>query len=133
MTEPTPITLDRARRIRWDLRAESRLGSLDRPPAYRELASRNPRRALYALCAHVWAALVAADAEDFSSFEDVAAQLEKKEVQVAAFEALIAALRLAGVLADEKKTPEPSAVPPPSSVGPSISSNAAPAAPPPPS
>ncbi len=103
-TELITVTLDRPRTIRWTNRAEARLGSLDRPPEFRDLAHKSGHKAFYALCAFVWAALVE---RDLSDWEQVAESLGTPEAKDAAFKALYDSLLAAGVF-EQKKKNEPS-------------------------
>jgi len=122
--EPILINLDRPRAIRWTHRADARLGSLERPVVLRDVVSKNPSRAFYALLCYVWAALV--DRHEFAQPEDIAELLGTAEKQTEAFTNLHRALVEAGVLEGEKKTSEPVTG---STNGPSQSSNSAPVVP----
>lgn len=112
------VQLDKPRAIRWTNRAEARLGSLERPPSFRDIASKNSRRAFYALLSHLWAALEDRDA--FAEPEALADHLVTAEAQAEAVSALIRAFVEGGVMA-EKKTSAPDATG--SSAGPSASSS----------
>lgn len=100
----TTLTLDRPRALKWSHRADARLGSLAKPPDFGDLVHTNRRRAFYALAAHVWAALVDRDTP-FADYEDIAERLTTPEQQGAAFEALLAALIEAGIVAEKKTKP----------------------------
>jgi len=123
-TAPVMVVLDRPRPLRWTTRAEIRLASLDRPPAFADLAK--PRRMAYAVAAHLWAALDESG-QPFAVPEDLSVHLDTPEKFNAAFDALVRALRAAGVIADEKKTSAPATIV--STNGPSASSSSASAAP----
>jgi hypothetical protein len=55
MDEVFKVTLDVPRVIRWSFGAEARLGSLPRPPQLSDFG--NNRKAFFALCGFIWAAL----------------------------------------------------------------------------
>jgi len=123
--KPVTVQLDRPRPIRWTNRAKARNSSLVRPGEFTALAK--PRRALYAMCAILWAALVDRE-HPFEAPEDLAEYLETEAQQLAALEAIGSMVKQAF---PEKKSPpssEPSApgqppsltaalVPPPSTGG----------------
>jgi hypothetical protein len=115
------VVLDKPRALRWTHRAEFKLGSLERPPTYVDLAQDNPHRQFYALCVFVWAALTDRD-HPFVTADDIAPYLEKIEAQSAAFKAVVESLRAAGILA-QKKTSESNGD---SASGPSASSSSEP-------
>lgn len=124
--ETITVTLDRPRAIRWTHRAESRIGSLERPVVLRDLVHKNPRRGYYALLSHVWAALV--EPHEFAQPEDLSVHLNTQQQQTEAFAALRDALIEAGIIEAEKKS-TPSETLNGSQSGHSQSSNLAPAVP----
>lgn len=100
------VLLDRHRPVRWSNRAAARNSSLARPGEFTALAK--PKRALYAMCAILWAALVDRD-HPFEAPEDLAEYLETEAQHLAALEAIGDMVKQAF---PEKKSPpssEPSA------------------------
>lgn len=81
------VMLDAERTIRYDNRAEFRMGSLERPFSVLDL--RNKRRSWAALVAWVWACLSERDAVDFASPEAMAAVMRDEKVVDAAFTGFI--------------------------------------------
>lgn len=78
---------DRPYELKWNDRAEARLGSLDRPPVIADLAHRNGRKAFYALCAFLWASITERG-HRFAEPEDLAQYLSTADAQLAAFDAI---------------------------------------------
>ena len=98
------LPLDCPRPIKWTARAAARLGRLAEPPALRDLASKNPSRGFYALCAYVWAALAERE-HPFAEPEDLAEHLATPAQQDAAWTMLMRALTEGGVLREKKNPP----------------------------
>lgn len=119
---PILLTLDKPREVKWTLRAQMRLASLPRPPSYADLA--NPHRVLYAVSAFIWAALVDRSGP-YADPEDVAEALDTEERGTAAYQAIVAMLMAAGIIAAKKKA---GSMTPPAGAGrgPSSSSASAP-------
>lgn len=104
------VELDVPRSIEWTFGAESRLGSLPRPPLLTDLT--NPRKSYFALCAVIWAALPSKD-NPFESPDEIAEVLDTTEKVKSAFAVFMDAWRASRPkkVSEEKKAsakPEPS-------------------------
>lgn len=97
------IELDQTRVVRWTMRADARLSSIDTTLAETIRGLRSKRRQLYSVCCLLWAALRTEN--PFSRPEDLAEYLDTGKKQLDAMKVIQLMLEEAGYLKSAKKKP----------------------------